>query len=281
MNLPKITVVTPNFNQASFLELTILSVLNQNYPNLEYIIIDGGSTDNSLDIIRKYQDDLSYWLSEKDKGVYDAINKGFSKATGEILCWINSDDILWENSLHYIGTIFSQNPNLKWLQGVPTVINEDGQVIYRRAPVSSKFYFYLKKHEQTFSFIQQESIFWRRDLWEKAGGYLDIDYKLAADFDLWLRFFEHASLYCTTKQLGAFRIRSGQKSENRHLYLKEAKISLKSNFKNLANSEIILISGLMSLSRIKRWFKCKWVDNICRKLETKAMGKTKMISLTL
>ena len=96
-NLPKISIVTPSFNQAQFIEETILSVLNQNYPNLEYIIIDGGSTDGSVDIIKKYADKIAYWVSEKDSGMYDAINKGFGKSTGEILAWINSDDIFFDN----------------------------------------------------------------------------------------------------------------------------------------------------------------------------------------
>ena len=241
--------------------------------------MDGGSTDNSLNIIRKYQDRLSFWTSEADEGVYDAINKGFSRATGEIFCWINSDDILWENSLHYIGTLFSQNPDLNWLQGYPSVINEKGQVIFQREPVYSKLFFYLEKHEKSFSFIQQESTFWRRDLWQKAGGNLNIDYKIAADFDLWLRFFNHASLYCSKKQLGAFRTRSGQKSEDQLLYLKEARISLKNNFKDLKFGEIILIKVLGKLLEFSKKFHSGFLIKIHRKLEAKAVGKPKMITL--
>src|SRR6185436_13398869 len=92
MNHPKISIVTPSYNQGTYLEETILSVLNQKYPNLEYIIIDGGSTDNSIEIIKKYEKQLAFWCSEKDKGMYDAIQKGFSKSAGEIMGWLNSDD---------------------------------------------------------------------------------------------------------------------------------------------------------------------------------------------
>ncbi len=228
---PKITVVTPNYNQAQFIEQTINSVLEQNYPNLEYIIIDGGSTDGSLEIIKKYADKLHYWISEKDKGMYDAINKGFSMGNGDIMCWINSDDILLKDSLINVSEIFQKNLDVLWIRGIPTIINEKSKVTWtgQDKPVHSKYFFYLHRYLSTFSFIQQESTFWTRDLWEKVGGQLDESYKLAADFDLWMRFFKYQKIYFTHKKLGAFRKREGQQSENKNLYLQETLKSVKHN----------------------------------------------------
>ena len=105
---PKISIVTPSFNQAEFIEETILSVLNQKYPNLEYIIIDGGSSDGTIDIIKKYEDKIAYWISEKDDGQSYAINKGLQRSTGEIISWLNSDDIFSNNALYTIASAFKK-----------------------------------------------------------------------------------------------------------------------------------------------------------------------------
>ncbi len=127
MQLPKITIITPSYNQEQYLEQTILSIISQGYENLEYIIIDGGSTDNSVDIIKKYQDKLYYWVSEKDNGQSDAIQKGLSKATGDIFNWINSDDYLEPNALYSIAEAFLKNPTKKIICGYTHCFyDEDG-----------------------------------------------------------------------------------------------------------------------------------------------------------
>lgn len=255
---PKITVVTPNFNQGRFLEQTILSVLDQNYPNLEYIIIDGGSSDSSVEIIEKYKDRLTYWVSEKDQGMYYAIQKGFERSTGEVMCWINSDDLLWPGSLEYVATVFAENPKIQWLQGYPSVIDEDGKLLYQRDPVGSKEHFYFGNFKKTKEFIQQESTFWRRDLWELAGANLNLNYSLAADFELWLRFFRHEKLYCSRRQLAAFRKRVGQQSGNIEKYLYEATQALNEQISALPISEKIKLklkkrSGTKALKSDINW----------------------------
>src|SRR5580700_341038 len=122
MDLPKISIITPSYNQGQFIEETILSILNQNYPNLEYLIIDGKSTDSTIEIIKKYEQKIFYWVSEKDSGQSEAINKGFQKATGEIVCWLNSDDILMPNALNEVAAQFIKNKELILLNGQTVLI---------------------------------------------------------------------------------------------------------------------------------------------------------------
>ncbi len=195
---------------------------------MEYIIIDGGSTDNSVEIIKKYQSDLAFWVSESDDGMYHAINKGLDRSTGDIMCWINSDDILWEGSLDFVAEKLNPDNNgVRWLQGYPTVIDEGGNILYQRYPVALRKDFYDRRFEKDHAFIQQESTFWTRSLWEEAEAKLNTAYKLAADFDLWMQFFHCEKLCCTQRKLGAFRIRKGQKSGDQEGYVKEALRSVK------------------------------------------------------
>jgi len=199
---PKISLVTPVFNSARYLEATIRSVLSQNYPNLEYIIVDGESSDGSLDIIRRYESDLHAWISEPDRGMYDAINKGFARSSGEIMGWISATDLLHAGSLFVVGGVFRTFPQVEWITGRPTGFNDDGMAVeFLNLRRWSRWPFLAGANR----YIQQESTFWRRSLWDRAGGRVDDSRRSASDFELWVRFFRYAQLYSVDALIGGFR----------------------------------------------------------------------------
>jgi hypothetical protein len=216
---PTISIVTPSYNQAQFLEDTIQSVLGQGYRNLEHVVIDGGSTDGSVDIIRRYADRLKYWASEPDAGQYDAINKGFAHTTGEIMAWLNSDDKYTPWSFSIVGEIFASFPEVEWITTVqPLGWNVRGQAIHVdfsggfSRPSFFKGGNFPSEGSYGRRWIQQESTFWRRSLWERAGARVESALHLAADFELWARFYQHANLYGVLAPLGGFRAHGNQKS---------------------------------------------------------------------
>lgn len=212
---PKISIVTPSYNQVNYLEETILSVVNQGYPNLEYIIIDGGSSDGSVDIIKKYEQHVSYWVSEADEGLYHAIQKGFERSTGEIMAWLNSDDMYHHKSLFAVAELFSALPQVNWVMGRNTCLNDEGLVFQIDSDEGwSKWRLYNFNRR---NFIQQESVFWRRLLWVKAGSYINTDFTLASDFELWMRFFRYEQLYSTNVLLAGFRFRN-EKQKSRDYF---------------------------------------------------------------
>lgn len=184
-NYPKISIVTASYNQGQFIEETILSVLNQNYPNLEYIVIDGGSTDNSVEIIKKYQRHLTYWVSENDKGQANAINKGLKLCTGEIFNWLNSDDYLEPGALHKISVAFDDD-NVNIVAGKVRNFSTTSEEIIPNQKLSAKG---LMCWEPGVKFVQP-GVWMRRTLIEQCGG-IDEQFHYAFDWDLYIRY-----LYC-------------------------------------------------------------------------------------
>lgn len=201
MPLP-ISVVTPSFNQARFVEQTIRSVLDQGYRKLEYVIIDGGSTDGSLDIIEKYRPRLHYFVSEPDSGHGSALNKGFARTSGEIMGWINSDDMYLPWTFETVSEIFEAFPDVNWIVGLNTWWNDKGAMI-ATGYIYNNIFDYLSGK---FFGIQQESVFWRRSLWERAGGSIDESYRFMVDAELWTRFFMLDNLWHAGSVLSGYRM---------------------------------------------------------------------------
>ena len=185
LGIPKISVVTPSFNQGQFLGATMRSIHDQGYPKLEHIVIDGGSSDRSIEVIEQFADHLSYWVSEKDAGQTDALIKGFDRATGDIYCWLNSDDLFEPGTLAEVARYFQEHPDVRFIYGDSTWIDADGKPFKPKREHRWNRYVWMFDH----NFIPQPSAFWRADLYHQVGG-LDRTFDLAMDADLWIRFAE-------------------------------------------------------------------------------------------
>jgi glycosyltransferase involved in cell wall biosynthesis len=205
-NLPKVTIVTPSFNQAAFLEATILSVLNQTYPNIEYIVVDGGSTDGSVDIIKKYKDRLAWWVSEPDNGQSDAINKGFKQATGDIYNWLNSDDILYPDAVKIAVHFMEKHPEKEVVYGDRIVIDHASRIVDAFEPLSV-----TRKSSRFLLRIPQEVTFFTADLWHRVNG-LNPDLHYVMDSDLWYRFLDETGFFHMPVFMGAYRDHEESKS---------------------------------------------------------------------
>lgn len=196
---PLISIVTPSFNQAKFLESSILSVLNQGYQNLEYIIVDGGSTDGSLEIIQKYENRLAWWVSEKDKGQADAFNKGLSHASGKYLGWLNSDDLYIENAISEAVDLLESNTDLAFVYGDVQSINQVGAITN-----IMRYSDWDLLDLMRFNIIGQPGVFMRKDLVESVGG-LDTSFHFLLDHHLWLKLASKAPIKYSDKLWAAAR----------------------------------------------------------------------------
>jgi glycosyltransferase involved in cell wall biosynthesis len=205
---PTISLVTPSFQQGRFLERTIYSVVSQRYPALEYTVQDGGSSDETGDVLREFAPFLTRWVSDVDTGQADAINRGFESTTGSIMAWLNSDDLLLPGSLPYIARYFVQHPEVDVVYGHRLLIDEsDARIGAWVLPAHSDLALVFE------DYIPQETLFWRRRIWDAAGGHVDTDFQFALDWDLLLRFRDAgARMVRLPRYLGAFRVHDGQKA---------------------------------------------------------------------
>jgi len=206
---PLVSIITPSFNQVAYLEQTIESALGQDYPHLEYILVDGGSTDGSLAIIEKYAEKLAWWVSEKDNGQAEAINKGLARAKGEIVAWLNSDDVYLPGAISGVARVFEENPDVVLVYGNMLAVNENGETIN------------LFKYKQLnledllcFQIIGQPAVFFRRDALERAG-YLDPTYHYLLDHHLWLRIASQGRMLHVDETWAAARYHAKAKNRAR------------------------------------------------------------------
>jgi glycosyltransferase involved in cell wall biosynthesis len=203
-----VSIVTPSFNQAPFLEETIRSVLEQDYPRIEYMVVDGGSTDGSVSIIKQYADRLAWWVSEVDKGQTDAINKGFGRAKGKILAWLNSDDTYEPGVVSAAVEFLQENPDIGMVYADCNFIDENGQVIGKFNAAQTDY----KRLRQGYVHIPQQTMFFRAGLWHAVGP-LDPSFFFAMDYDLWTRIAAHTEIkYLPGQTWANFRIHTSGKT---------------------------------------------------------------------
>lgn len=239
----KISLVTPNYNYGHFLEATLKSVLDQAYPSLEYIVLDDGSTDGSMGILEKYGPQLSHWETGANRGQYRVVTDGLNRSTGEVMGWLNSDDMHLPWTLRAVGEIFEAFPEVEWISTLQTGLWDYHGLGYKFVPMVG---FSLNAFLDGLYFqdgsampegiwagtnwqgpIQQESTFWRRSLWEKAGGFVSNEFGSAGDFELWARFFSHAELYGVEIPLAGFRLQHQQQSAQEDKYRNFSNLILK------------------------------------------------------
>jgi glycosyltransferase involved in cell wall biosynthesis len=233
---PTVTIVTPSFQQGRFLERTIYSVVSQGYPRLEYVVQDGGSSDRTLDVLQRFDPLLTRWASEADNGQADAINRGFRGTTGELMAWVNSDDLLLPGCLPYVARFFVEHPDVDVVYGYRLTIDEDDRRIGT---------WITPRHDDRAltlaDFVPQETVFWRRRVWEAVGSRVDPSFEYALDWDLLLRFRDAgARIARLPRFLGAFRVHGEQKTTASHeLGLDEcARLRIRVHGRDLSDDEI-------------------------------------------
>jgi glycosyltransferase involved in cell wall biosynthesis len=247
---PKISVIIHSFNRAAFLGEAIDSILNQHYPNLELIVIDDNSSDNSWEIIQGYGDRIQYVekLGGSRTSPVHALNVGFSHATGEVMGWINNKNKLMPGSLFALAEVFHTLPQVEWLTGIGLVMNKDG-VLTDVIPVRKDLYESMLKLPWN---IQQESTFWRKSLWQRTGAQMDEDeYPWAFDVALWnTKFFQHAKLYHLNTVLGAYRklpsAQSSARKDEFYSYIEKSRQELRHS----VSASVLTLSYIYTFLRL-------------------------------
>lgn len=249
-NLPTISLVTPSFNQAKFIGKTINSIKEQHYPKLQYIIQDACSKDGTEDIIKSFSDDGFDICIEPDQGQADALNKGFSRTSADIMCYLNSDDLLLPGTLHFIARYFSDTPSVDVIYGNRLIIDASGNEIGR---------WILSGHDsqvlRSVDYIPQETMFWRRRVWERVGAKFDENLQFAMDWELILRFLDAGAVFHHVPELfGIFRAHGAQKSQA-NFSARGAKemtaLRLRYGSKNLNSLQRILLHGRYLYQHVK------------------------------
>ena len=255
LNYPKISIVTPSYNQARYLEKTILSILNQNYPNLEYIIIDGGSTDGSVEIIKKYKKYLEYWVSEKDNGQADAINKGFQKSSGQILAWLNADDLYLPGTLFKVKDNFQKYRENNFIYGHSLLIGKKDNIMRICYTIPQTYHSYIYDRGGN---IFQGTVFWKRDVFYKYGG-LDSKLYFALEYKLFDNFFKYERGVFLNDILAAYRIHKETKSSTVDKEL------VKKEFISIRDIKANII--LRIFYRVRRWIYYLYYGNFINTLK--------------
>ncbi|HEX4351126.1 MAG TPA: glycosyltransferase family 2 protein, partial [Verrucomicrobiae bacterium] len=201
MRLPKITIITPSYNQGEFIEDTFRSVLDQNYPNLEYFVVDGGSKDSSVDVIKRYAKHFDWWVSEKDRGQSHAINKGLERATGDLVIWLNSDDFFYPGALNYVSQAWQAHPEAGLFVGNGTLADKQGRRVRRYSKTLAWDYDTLLRGA---NYILQPSTFLARRVFQEQG-FIDETITYGMDLELWLRVGNKYPVVTIDEELAAFR----------------------------------------------------------------------------
>ncbi|NLF30023.1 MAG: glycosyltransferase [Planctomycetes bacterium] len=275
---PRLSIVIPSFNQGGFLGEALDSLLGQDYPCLEILVMDGGSTDGTVEVLKAYEPHLAFWHSGPDAGQSDAINRGFEKSTGEVLNWLCCDDLLTPGALRRVGGYFRDHPECQWLAGAAETfyIEQDRRAVNAPGAAHRRAFQEFWLWGAPGHVIYQPACFWRRDLWQR-GGRLRVDNHLAMDYELWLEFSRLAELHVIEEVLAVSRVHSRCKSGGQRY--EQVRQTMRSAYADAARDGVAapiftlrLLGGLRRYraARLRRAAAERWTGGVCRELAAMA-----------